>query len=91
MDKLLEAFLLAALPNQVKEEAKKPVILSYNKERGLNGEAATLIVGPTSGVYAGLCTMLPDALRTMEPNDRERQKKTLDSIYKRVCVELGIK
>jgi hypothetical protein len=91
MDKLFEAILLAAIPDQVKENVKKPVILSYNKERGLNGEAATIIVGPPSGVYAGLCTLLPDALRAMDPNDRERQKKTLDSIYKRACVELGIK
>lgn len=91
MEKLLEAILLAAMPEHLKEAANEPVILNYNKEKGIKGEVNTTIIGPTSGVYAGLCTLLPDALRAMEPNDCERQKNTLDSIYRRVSAELGIR
>lgn len=91
MEKLLEAILLAAMPEKLREDAKEPICLSFNKEKGIKGEVTTTIVGPTSGIYAGLCTLLHDSLSAMEPNDPVRQKKTLDSIYKRVSIELGIK
>lgn len=90
MEKLLEAILLAAMPDQVKEDAKESVILNFNKEKGLNGEVATTISGPVSGVYAGLCTLLSDALNAMSPGDPVKQKRTLDLIYKSVSTELGI-
>lgn len=91
MEKMLEAILLATLPEKVKEEAIEPIVILFNKEKGLMGEATTSIAGPTSGVYAGLCAMLPVAIKCMYPNNREKQKSTLDSIYKSVSVELGIK
>lgn len=91
MEKLLEAILLAAMPDRVKEAANEPTTLVFNKEKGLKGEVTTTIAGPVSGVYAGLCALLPDALRAMDPNDREKQKKTLDSIYRRVSAELEIR
>ncbi len=91
MEKLLEAILLAAMSDQMKEDAKEPVTLNFSKESGLRGEVTTTIVGPASGVYAGICTLLPDVLKAMVPNDCERQKKILDFIYGSVCSELGIK
>lgn len=91
MEKLLEAILLATMPDQVKEAANESVTLVFNKEKGLKGEVTTTIAGPVSGVYAGLCTLLPDALRAMAPNDREKQKRNLDSIYRNVSAELGIR
>lgn len=91
MEKILEAVLLATLPEKVKREAIEPILIVFNKEKGLMGEATTSIAGSTSGVYAGLCAMLPVVLNFMYPNDCEKQKSTLDSIYKRTSAELGIK
>lgn len=91
MEKLLEAILLATMPEKLREDAKEPIRLSFNKEEGIKGEVTTTIVGPVSGIYAGLCTLLHDSMNAMEPNDPIRQKKNLDSIYKRVSMELGIK
>lgn len=91
MEKLFEAILLATMPEKLKEDAKKPIILNFTKEEGLTGEITTTIIGSNSGVCAGLCTLLPDALKAMAPDDVVRQKKILDTIYERVCAELGIK
>lgn len=76
MEKLLEAILLATMPEKLREDAKEPICLSFNKE-GLKGEVTTTIVGPVSGIYAGLCTLLHNSLSAMEPNNPMRQKKTL--------------
>ena len=58
MEKLLEAIILATMPEKLREDAKEPICLSFNKEEGLKGEVTTTIVGPVSGIYAGLCTLL---------------------------------
>ncbi len=91
MEKMLEAILLAVMPEKLREEAKEPICLIFNKEKGLEGEVTTTIAGPASGIFAGLCTLLIDSLKVMESNDPMRQKKILDSIYEIVSVELGLK
>lgn len=91
MDKLLEAILLAAMPEQIKEAAKEPITVCFIKEEGVKVDATTTIIGLPSGVYAGLCALLPDALKAIHPDDPVRQKRTLDSVYRSTCTELGIK
>lgn len=88
MEKLLEAILLANMSTEVKKDAKKAVNICFNKEPGLRGDVTTTIIGPLSGVYAGLCTLLPDALISMYPSNLKKQKEILDSIFKSVCTEL---
>ena len=91
MEKLFEAILMATMPEKLKKDAKKPIILNFTKEEGLTGEVTTTIIGTDSGVCAGLCTLLSDALKTMAPDDVSRQKKILDTINERACAELGIR
>jgi hypothetical protein len=91
MDELLKAILLAAVSDKAMKDMEQPVILAFEKEKGLISKATTKIKGPKSCITAGCTTLLTNAINTMHPECKAMQKETLEMIYKMVAENLALK
>jgi len=91
MDELLKAILLAAVSDKAMKDMEQPVILAFEKEKGLAGKATIKIKGPKSYITVGCATLLTSAINTMHPECKAMQKETLEMIYKIVAENLELK
>lgn len=65
----------------LKKESEVPVEISYKKPEGANADIEVRIAGLNGPVYAGLCRLVCDGLKTMHPDDKTAQMAVLDLIY----------
>jgi len=91
MDELLKAILLAAVSDKAMKDMEQPVVLAFEKEKGLAGKATTKIRGPKSCITAGCATLLTSAISETHPECKAMQKETLEMIYKMVAENLELK
>ncbi len=88
MEKLSEAIILAvSLSEKIRREAAEPIIVSFVKEAGIDGEISSTLEGSSAGVFAGICELTRMYLEA-ESENIETQKKLLDLIHKSVSDSL---
>lgn len=83
--------VMCGMVNEIIEETEKPVEISFRKDKGLDGKIEVKFVGPSGGVFAGLCGLVSSGLESLHPDDKGMQKEVLKMLYESVMEELELK
>lgn len=65
----------------LEKEQEAPIEISYKKPKGANADIEVKTAGLNGALYAGLCELVCEGLRTMHPDDKTMQLAVLDLIY----------
>ena len=76
---------MRAAEESVKKDAEAPAVICFCKEPGFMGKISITLKGPESVMFAGLCQLVPEAIKKAP---KEMQKDILEMLYTETLHEL---